>query len=132
MTSAWDVLVVDDEAVVRDGVRLVLEDAGLRVAAAEDLRQGLEFASAHDCRLVLCDLMLPDGPGFQLVQALRQLRPDLPVVLITGYPTSENAVRAIEAGASDFLPKPFTESELLAVVQRALEPARALPRRSSP
>jgi DNA-binding NtrC family response regulator len=129
MVESCDVLVIDDEAVVRDGVRLVLEDAGLAVAAAEDLRGGLDFAMTHGCRVVLCDLMLPDGAGLELVRSLHTLRPELPVVLITGYPTSENAVSALEAGASDFLAKPFTESELLAVVQRALEPPSAANRR---
>jgi DNA-binding NtrC family response regulator len=130
VAESCDVLVIDDEAVVRDGVRLVLEDAGLRVAAAEDLRGGLDHAMTKDCRVVLCDLMLPDGAGLELVRTLHALRPELPVVLITGYPTSENAVSALEAGARDFLAKPFTESELLAVVQRALEqPSAPHPRK---
>ena len=115
-----DVLIVDDEQVVCDAVRLVLREEGLSVAAAPDGRMALVHPARITCRLVLCDLMLPDLPGFEVIRLLREIRSGLPVVVITGYPTSENAMRAVEAGASDFLPKPFTESELLEVVRRIL------------
>jgi CheY-like chemotaxis protein len=120
MPEGWDVLVIDDEAVVRDAVRRVLEGEGLSVATAATGQAGLASAALSSCRLVLCDLMLPDVTGFDLVATVRGRRPGVPVVVITGYPTSENALRVVEAGASDFLPKPFTESELLAVVGRAM------------
>lgn len=116
----FDVLLVDDEPVVCDAVRLVLGEEGLNVATAPDGRMALVHPARLTCRLVLCDLMLPDLPGFEVIRSLREIRPDLPVVVITGYPTSENAMRAVEAGASDFLPKPFTEAELLEVVRRVL------------
>jgi DNA-binding NtrC family response regulator len=120
MPDGWDVLVIDDEAVVRDAVRRVLEGEGLAVATTATGQAGLAHVALSSCRLVICDLMLPDVAGFDLVAAVRGRRPGVPVVVITGYPTSENALRVVEAGASDFLPKPFTESELLAAVGRAL------------
>jgi DNA-binding NtrC family response regulator len=120
MTETWDVLVVDDEPVVRDGIRLLLGAAGLRVAAVADAAAALGHPAAAECRLLLCDLMLPDRSGIELFQNLRVARPTLPVVMITGYATAENTTRALKAGVSHFLPKPFTESELLAVVRRAL------------
>jgi len=120
MDETWDVLVVDDEPVVREGVRRVLGAAGLRVAAAADARSAVLHPAAATCRVVLCDLMLPDRSGMDVLRALRVARPDLPVVMITGYATSENAERAREAGAFDVLMKPFEESELLAVLQRVL------------
>ena len=118
--ARFDVLLVDDEPVVRDAVRLVLGEEGLSVAAVPDGRMALVHPARLTCRMVLCDLMLPDLPGFTVIRSLRETRPDVPVVVITGYPTSENAMRAVEAGASDFLPKPFTEAELLEVVRRVL------------
>jgi two-component system response regulator PilR (NtrC family) len=64
--------------------------------------------------------VLGDCPGVDVLRSLRQARPDLPVVVITGYVTAENASRALEAGAAGFLPKPFDESELREAVERAL------------
>ncbi len=124
----WDVLVVDDEPVVRDGVRLVLDAAGLRVATARDAGAALAHPALASCRLVLCDLMLPDRTGVELLRAIRTARPDVALVVITGYATSDSAARAAEAGVTDFLPKPFDASELLSVVRRALGEDRAAPR----
>jgi two-component system response regulator HydG len=76
--------------------------------------------------------MLPDISGIDLVRSIRRARPELPVILITGYPTSENALAAIGAGASEFLPKPFTESELLTVVRRFLKEEVRPPQRRQP
>ncbi len=129
MTEQWDVLVVDDEPVVRDGIRLVLEAEGLRVALAPDAQSAVAHPAAAACRLVMCDLMLPDHSGIQVLRSLRAGRPGLPVVMITGYATSENHELAREAGATDFLAKPFEESELLAVVRRALGGEKASPER---
>ena len=129
MTETWDVLVVDDEPVVRDGIRLVLEAEGMRVAVAADARAAVAHPAAASCRLVLCDLMLPDHSGIQVLRSLREIRPGLPVVMITGYATSENQELALEAGATDFLAKPFEESELLAAVRRALGGDEASPER---
>jgi DNA-binding NtrC family response regulator len=115
-----DVLVVDDEEVVRMGVRKVLESEGLRVATCADAAGALAHPALAECRLVLCDLMLPDRSGTELMRDLLRKRPGLPVVLITGYATSTEADRAKDAGAFDFLPKPFEASELMNVVRRAL------------
>lgn len=120
MREEWDVLVVDDEAVVRDGVTRVLSSEGLRVAATGSGRSALEHPALASCRLVLCDLMLPDVSGLEVLKALRSARPELAVVLITGYATAENMARALEAGATGFLPKPFDEAELWAAVRHAL------------
>ena len=116
----WDVLIADDEEVVRKGVQRVLGAEGLRVAAAADARSALTHPAAASCRLALCDLMLPDQSGLDLLRALRAARPGLPVVLMTGYVTADNAAAALAAGAVGFLPKPFDETELLAAVQSAL------------
>lgn len=113
-------LVIDDEPVVRDGVRRILEAEGLRVAAVADGAEALRHPALAVCRLVICDLILPGGDGTDLIGALRGVRPGLPVVLITGYATSEHAARALRSGADDFLAKPFEESELLEVVRRIL------------
>ena len=120
MSATWDVLVIDDEPVVRGAVRLVLEAEGLSVALADDAAGALAHPGLATCRLVLCDMMLPGANGLELVRELRRRRPDAPIVLITGFATAENAARAIDAGASAFLAKPFDDTELLEQVRAVL------------
>lgn len=123
METRPDVLLVDDEEVVRDGARRILEAHGLQVAVAADARSALTHPALQRCRAVLCDLILPDGSGTDLLRAIHRLRPGLPVVLITGYATLDQEEQARRAGATGFLTKPFDDSELLACLHRTL-PAR--------
>jgi DNA-binding NtrC family response regulator len=118
--TACDVLLIDDERVVRDAVRRVLEANGLRVATAEDAGAGLRHPALDTCRLLVCDVMLPDRSGMDVLHDVGVRRPGLPVVLITGYATPDLALRAREAGAAAFLAKPFEASELVECVRRAL------------
>jgi DNA-binding NtrC family response regulator len=114
-----DVLVIDDEPAVRGAVLRVLEANGLRVATAGDAASGLAHPALAVCRLVLCDLMLPDRSGTEVVAEIARRRPGLPVMVITGYATAEHAASARMAGA-DFLAKPFEAGELMDAVRRAL------------
>lgn len=116
----WDVLVVDDESVVRDAIRLVLEAGGLSVATAADREAALAHAAVDRCRMVLCDLMLPESSGLEVLRALRARRPELPVVMITGYATAETAAESLRCGAAGFLPKPFDDTELMNQVRQTL------------
>jgi DNA-binding NtrC family response regulator len=123
MSEPREVLVVDDEPVVLDGARLVLEAAGYRVATAGDEATALAHPAVDRCDLVLCDLMLSGTSGLDLMRALRARRPTLPVVVMTGYATADRAVEALRAGAAAFLPKPFDEIELINQVRRAFADA---------
>lgn len=118
--APWDILVIDDEQVVRDGIRRILELRGLRVATAADGGEALAHPALGHCRVVFCDLVLPDLSGLVVIDEIRKARTDLPVILITGYATIEQVDKAREAGASSFLAKPFEESELVAAVEAAL------------
>ncbi len=120
MSGRWDVLVVDDEPVVCDAIRRVLGQEGVSVATAPSAEAALAHPALATCRLVVCDLMLPGLSGLDLARAIRASRPALPVVVISGYATRENAARALDAGAAAFLAKPFDASELLDQVRRAL------------
>ena len=122
MTGRCDVLVVDDEPVVADAIRLVLGDAGLEVAAVPDAETALAHPALELCRLVICDLMLPGLSGLDALRAIRARRPGLPIVMTTGYATPEQEDLLLAAGATAFLPKPFDDSELLTLVRRALAP----------
>ncbi|MFN8587033.1 MAG: response regulator [Candidatus Eisenbacteria bacterium] len=121
----WDVLVVDDEAVVRGGVKLVLEPEGFSVAQAATVAEALASDALAQCRLLLCDLMLQGESGLDVVRAARERRPELPIVLMTGYATDENATLGESSGANAFLPKPFDDVELLDQVRRVLGDAHA-------
>ena len=118
--TGCDVLVIDDEPVVREAVRRVLEADGFSVATADDAAAGLEHPGLVACRLVLCDIMLPDRSGMEVLHEVTIRRPGVPVVLMTGYATPDLSERAREAGAAAFLAKPFEASELTACVRRVL------------
>jgi CheY-like chemotaxis protein len=120
MNAGCDVLVVDDEAVVREAIALVLRGEGLSVHTVPDIETALVDPVLAVCRLAICDLMLPGVSGAEAVAALRNTRPDLPVLVITGYATPAHAERVRAAGAIEFLPKPFDDVELLNLVRRAL------------
>jgi DNA-binding response OmpR family regulator len=113
-------LVVEDEPGITAFVRQGLEAAGYPVATASDGWEGLDLAQREDVRLVILDLGLPGLPGEQLLARLRQLRPALPVIVLTAKDTVEDRVAGLEAGADDYVVKPFSFSELLARVRARL------------
>jgi DNA-binding NtrC family response regulator len=135
MRSGFDVLLVEDEPVVREAAARILRPEGLTLDRVEDVDGALARLRKADYRLVLSDLMLPGFSGFDLLERVTGERPQLPVILITGYATIENALAAFKKGAFDFLPKPFDVAELLGVVRRACAPpssAAGMRCRSSP
>lgn len=121
MSPAFDVLLVEDEPVVREAAARILRPEGLTVDRVEDVAGALGRLRRAEHRVVLCDLMLPGFSGFDLLERVAGERPQLPVILITGYATIENALAAFKKGAFDFLPKPFDVPELLGVVRRAIQ-----------
>lgn len=120
-----DILIVDDEPVVTGAARRILGAEGYSLDLAVDRQTCLERVRSNRYRLVLCDLMLPGVRGFELVSELQEHQPGVPVVMISGYATSQNAVGAFKTGAFDFIPKPFDMAELLGVTRRALDFERA-------
>lgn len=120
MTPSFDVLLVEDDRVVHEAAARILSLEGLTVDRTEDVSTAVARLRNAEHRMVLSDLMLPGFSGFDLLDRLANDRPQLPVVLITGYATIENALHAFKHGAFDFLPKPFDLAELLGVVRRAL------------
>ena len=118
------VLVVDDEQSVCIACSRVLEAEGYRVDHALSGRQGVEKVATGDYDLVLLDLKIPDLSGMDALAEIRGLRPEVTVVIITGYATIQTSIEAIKKGAFDYLPKPFTPEELSLVVSRAVEDRR--------
>ena len=121
-----DILIIDDEADIRDLVCGILEDDGHQVRAARDSDEALDAMRRRRPSLVVLDIWLQGSriDGLELLAMFKEIDPDLPVVVISGHGTIETAVSAIRKGAYDFIEKPFTADRLILVVQRALEAAR--------
>lgn len=117
------VLVVDDSAATVEVLTRNLEGHGLRAVAAGDAEGARRRLAAEPVSLVITDLKMPGESGIELVRHVRHAHPDVAVVMITGYPSIETAVEAVKSGAEEYLTKPFTDEELLAAVDRALEGA---------
>jgi CheY-like chemotaxis protein/glycine cleavage system H lipoate-binding protein len=120
MARATDILVIDDEKVVLDAVTHICTAEGLRTETARDGATALRALALHRFRLVLCDIMMPEMDGFQVLEQVQQRYPETPVIISTGFSTVENAVKSLYAGAIDFIPKPFTADELLSAITRGL------------
>lgn len=123
--AGTDILVVDDEADIRELVAGILEDEGHSVRMASDSDAALAAIRARKPSLVVLDIWMQGGglDGLELLDVVKQLDPDLPVVMISGHGTIETAVSALKKGAYDFLEKPFKSDRLIVVVERALEAA---------
>jgi len=126
MSAQRDILVVEDEPMVTQAVVMVCGDEGMSVSAVESASEALRCLREQSFRLVLCDIMMQGLDGFQFLEQLAQAGIDVPVVMMTGYSTVENAVKSLSAGAVDYLPKPFTADELLTVLHRALRSSALL------
>lgn len=114
------VVVVEDEPAIRRGVVDALRLSGYQVSEASDGVAGLELASRPGVRLVLLDLLLPRRDGLDVLSDLRQVRPTLPVIILTARGGEEDRVRGLKMGADDYVVKPFSARELLARVEAVL------------
>ncbi len=114
------VLVVDDEEAIRNGIAEVLGLMGLKVATAASGAAALEMLARSPYAVVLLDIRMPDLDGMEVLKRIRQDHPESEVIMITAFPTIPGAVEAIKHGALDYLVKPFRIDDLEAVVQRAL------------
>lgn len=122
---AADILVVDDEADIRELVAGILSDEGYPVRTAADSEQALGEIRARKPALLILDIWMQGGgmDGLELLDLVKELDADLPVIMISGHGNIETAVSAIKRGAYEFLEKPFKSDRLLLVVERALEAA---------
>ena len=114
------ILLIEDEDGIRTFVRRGLESAGHQVLMASDGIDGLAMAMADDVELVVLDLGLPGLSGEEVLRRLRQRRPALPVIVLTAKDAVADRVANLEAGADDYVVKPFSFSELLARIRARL------------
>lgn len=120
---ASDILVVDDEADIRELVAGILSDEGYSVRTAANSEEALAAVRARKPALLILDIWMAGGgmDGLELLDLVKNLDADLPVIMISGHGNIETAVSAIKRGAYEFLEKPFKSDRLLLVVERALE-----------
>lgn len=118
------VLVVDDKEMLRDSVAVTLQRAGFSVIAAADGQAALDLAARRRPDAIVTDLKMPGLTGLELIERIREVDDDLPIVLMTAFGTIETAVQAMKLGAFDYITKPFEGDELVVSVKRALEHAR--------
>ncbi len=119
------VLIVDDESAIRESLQTLLELEGYTVDTANDGAEGLARLAEHPYDLVLLDFAMPERNGIEVLQEIRQRDTELAVIMITAYGTVENAVNAMQTGATNFIQKPWDNEKLLADVGAAVGRRRA-------
>ncbi|GAB6051691.1 response regulator [Magnetospira thiophila] len=120
------ILVIDDEEVARFTLREILESEGHEILEAANGEEGLDVFNAHKLDLVITDIIMPHKEGIETIMELHKAAPDLPVIAISGGGRTRNLdflEYSKEFGASSVLVKPFTDEQLMAVVNRHLGPA---------
>ena len=118
------VLIVDDDAVVRDVIGVLLGEEGYLCATATSAEQGVELARASEFHLVLCDMKMPGRDGLWLLDRIRAEQPTTAVIMLTAFGDTEAAVECLRRGAVDYLLKPPKVTELVRAIERALAKRR--------
>src|SRR3954469_2204829 len=124
VSAPAQILIVEDKDSLRTMLRHALERQDHAVIEARDQPEAVRMLQQAQPALVLSDLRLPDGDGFGVLRASKEIDPDVPVIVMTAYGSIEDAVTAMKEGALDFLAKPVDPDHLLLLVSRALEQRR--------
>ena len=115
-------LVVDDEDSICRGCQRILTPEGFRVETTNDAGKGLSLAAKNDYAAILLDIRMPQMDGIEFLERLRKSKQNLPVIIITGYPSVASAASAMQLGAVDYVTKPFTPRAITRAVRRVLKP----------
>ncbi len=122
--SKQRVLIIDDEEGIRSSLSIILADEGFDTRVAGDAESALEAARSERFAVVLCDVRMPRRGGLELLPELRASLPDAVVLVMSAYGDTEQAIQAVQAGAADYLAKPFQAEELLLAIRKATERQR--------
>ena len=127
------ILVVDDSKEIRDILSTCLTEMGNEVTAAESGIQAIEYFSKELFSLVLCDIVMPGGiDGIQTLTEIKKLKPEQPVVMVSGMGTHELIIKSIELGAADFVPKPINLAQINKIVNTYINAGKIKPGESGP
>ena len=114
------ILIVDDEPSVGDGLRLILESKGYEAVLVVNGLEGIKQARTRRFEFIIVDLLLPDITGLQVIQAIHEHQPEIPIVLISGHGSPQAFAEARRLGAIGTLAKPFETAKILTLITRAL------------
>ena len=126
-----NILVIDDEPLVLELFRVTLEEQGYTVLTVDNGLDAIRLIKDQDFDLTFLDLKIPGMDGAKLFRCIRDIRPELPVVIITAYPQSELMSRALVYGPLSIMKKPFSDSDVRVAVRSFLMPERRRPRKNS-
>ena len=115
------ILVVDDDPVVLKSCKRVLTEECVQVTLANSVKEALENLADKSFSLLLVDVKMPEEDGLFLMELLREKKIDIPILVMSGYPTEETISRITALGAGHFIAKPFTPDELLEAIRKVLE-----------
>ena len=115
------ILVIDDDPLIRKTLTERLTEEKFSVSMAKDGREGLEVFRSDEFDLVLLDYSMPDTDGLAVLEKLKVRVPDQVVIMMTGYSSVENAVRAVRMGVYDYIVKPFDMDQMLLTIDKSLE-----------
>jgi DNA-binding NtrC family response regulator len=121
MSDAARILVIDDDENIRKVLETILEDEGYIVKTAETAKKGIEESEKAFYNLALIDVRLPDMEGIELLSKLRSTKPKMRKIIVTGYPTLQNAVAAVNKGADAYVMKPFEVDKILETIREQLK-----------
>jgi DNA-binding NtrC family response regulator len=115
------ILVVDDDAIVIKSCRRILEAEGFEVTTVPSADEALEKIKYYDFNLLLMDVKMPKHDGLFLMREIKKHWPDIPIIVMSGYPTPQTIADVLKLGATQFIPKPFRPDELTKSVRQVLE-----------
>lgn len=128
--SSRPVLVVDDERQILRAMRLILRSAGYEVTTAETVEEALDAVAVRPPDAAIVDLVLPDGDGIDVCRSIREWS-EMPIILLSAVGDEDEKVRALQAGADDYVTKPFAPRELVARLEAVLRRAGREPEEST-
>jgi DNA-binding NtrC family response regulator len=115
------ILVVDDDAIVIKSCRRILEAEGFEVAAVPSADEALEKIKIYDFDLLIMDVKMPKHDGIFLMREIKKNWPDIPIIVMSGYPTPETVADVFKLGAVQFIPKPFKPDEFMKSIQQVIQ-----------
>ena len=129
-TEQSRILIIDDQETIRKSLKLALEREGYLVDTAENGREAIRKSKEAFYNMALVDLRLPDMDGIELLTKMRETVPKMVKIIITGYPSLENAIEAVNRGADGYVVKPYTMEGLLLKIEEHLQKQREAKRYS--
>jgi DNA-binding NtrC family response regulator len=121
MVESARILIVDDDENIRKVLETILADEGYSVETAENAKKSIEKSEHAFFNLALIDVRLPDMEGIELLSKLRNTKPKMRKIIVTGYPTLQNAIAAVNKGADAYVMKPFDVEKILQTIKEQLK-----------